>query len=66
VLFCWQQPRSICIRDLAAAPTRTTYHARLHLLLQGISRPGGISISLGRRSFFAASAGNQQQTDRKS
>jgi NADP-dependent 3-hydroxy acid dehydrogenase YdfG len=25
VLFCWQQPPSICIRDLVVAPTRTTF-----------------------------------------
>ena len=25
VLFCWKQPPTICIRDLVAAPTRTTF-----------------------------------------
>jgi NADP-dependent 3-hydroxy acid dehydrogenase YdfG len=25
VLFCWQQPPSIFIRDLVVAPTRTTF-----------------------------------------
>jgi NADP-dependent 3-hydroxy acid dehydrogenase YdfG len=25
VLYCWNQPREICIRDIAVAPTRTTF-----------------------------------------